>query len=117
MKMGPTAVAALAMGDGAVPPGPAPTADDGIDSAGDLFALPLRLVRQGGPSPNDYEPLRDWLARIHRLVAAGRVARGDVTAFWRALGPQYLSGSTQGFALAKPYGYAGDFEIMDRIYR
>jgi SAM-dependent methyltransferase len=84
---------------------------------GDLFALPLRLVREGGPCSGDYDALREWLARIHRLVAAGRVAREEVTAFWRALGPEYLSGSTQGFALAKPYGYAGDFEIMDKIYR
>jgi extracellular factor (EF) 3-hydroxypalmitic acid methyl ester biosynthesis protein len=97
---------------------PVPAAEDGIESSPrDLFALPLRLVGQGGPSSTDHEALRDWLRRIHALVAAGRIARRQVTDFWRALGPDYLAGSTQGFALAKPHGYAGDFEVMDKIYR
>jgi hypothetical protein len=83
----------------------------------DLLALPSRLVRQGGPSLVDHELFRDWLHRTSGLVSAGRVPREKVTDFWRSLGPEYLAGCAQGFALAKPHGYAGDYEIMDKIYR
>jgi extracellular factor (EF) 3-hydroxypalmitic acid methyl ester biosynthesis protein len=83
----------------------------------DLFALPSRLVRQGGPSPAEHELFREWLDRTSGLVTAGQIPRQRVTGFWRSLGPEYLAGCAQGYALAKPHGYAGDFEMMDKIYR
>jgi extracellular factor (EF) 3-hydroxypalmitic acid methyl ester biosynthesis protein len=82
----------------------------------DLFALPSRFVRQGGPSPTQHELFRDWLDRTNGLVSTGRIPRQRVTGFWRSLGPEYLAGCAQGYALAKPHGYAGDFEMMDKIY-
>lgn len=81
-----------------------------------LFSLPEKLVRQGGPFPGDYGALGDWLERAGTLVATGVVTREQITGFWRALGPDYLARCAQGHALAKPRGYAGDFEMMDLIY-
>ena len=33
------------------------------------------------------------------------------------LGKENIENSVQGFAFRKPYGYAGDFEIIDKMYR
>ena len=83
----------------------------------ELFELPFRLVRQGGPSSSEHASFRSWLDATDLLVRAGRVPREAVLEFWRSLGPDYLAGCAQGHALAKPYGYAGDFEMMEKIYR
>ena len=83
----------------------------------DLFALPSRLVERGGPAPSEHELLLAWLDRTDAMVSSGQVSLAAVVGFWRSLGPDYLAGALQGHALAKPYGYAGDFEMMDKIYR
>jgi SAM-dependent methyltransferase len=82
----------------------------------DLFDYPTTLVRQGGPRASEYSAFRDWLDRAARVVNAGRLQRESVCNFWRALGPEYLGNTLQGHALARPHGYPGDFEMMDKIY-
>jgi extracellular factor (EF) 3-hydroxypalmitic acid methyl ester biosynthesis protein len=65
------------------------------------------LVARGGPTPSDDAGLeallRDAFGGLHHLRRA----------FGEALSMQTL----QGFALHKPHGYAGDYEIIDHIYR
>src|SRR5262245_52677062 len=82
----------------------------------DPFAVPLTLVESGGPRPSEYALLHAWLEAGARWITEGQLTFDTVIAFWRALGPDYLAGSLQGRALAKPHGYPGDFEIMDDIY-
>jgi SAM-dependent methyltransferase len=80
------------------------------------FAVPTRFLEEDGPLPSQHPVLREWLAATARLIERGELPREAVTRFWRERGPEYLRGCLQGHALAKPYGYAGDFEMMDRIY-
>lgn len=75
------------------------------------------LVRQGGPSQGDYPALDAWISNTCRLVETGQLCRDDVAAIRAAFGEAFSPETIQGFALAKPHGYAGDFEIIDRIYR
>ena len=81
-----------------------------------LFNLPAELLRQGGPTPSQYPQFQTWLDGAAGLVAEGHVPLQLVTDFWRGLGDDYLRGSLQGHALARPHGYPGDFEMMDKIY-
>ena len=82
----------------------------------DLMELPCRLVDQGGPTPGQDGAFLDWLDRVDALVGSGEVAAEAIVGFWRSLGPDYLAGCLQGHALAKPHGYPGDFEMMEKIY-
>lgn len=68
------------------------------------------LVARGGPTEADYAVIDELMQRLDEMsppeLGALRAAFGDA-----------LSASTmQGFAFLKPHGYAGDFEIIDRIY-
>jgi extracellular factor (EF) 3-hydroxypalmitic acid methyl ester biosynthesis protein len=98
------------------------------------------------PSTTVHEPpgpeIRPWEEFLDRLLARGGPERSDAAAFqgwWQTLADacrfgavsplelQLLLGrggratgslaTMQGFMRVKPHGYAGDFELLDRIYQ
>jgi len=75
-----------------------------------------RMVAQGGPSEHDYDELNAWFARYHALATSGQLSEQEMRNVLDAFGDAMGSQTMQGFAVAKPHGYAGDFEIIDRIY-
>lgn len=76
-----------------------------------------QLVAKGGPEPEDYQVLDEWVSRVHNEVATGLVSESELLALRDSFGDALSPATMQGFALRKPHGYAGDFEIIDRIYR
>src|SRR5437879_1361037 len=88
------------------------------DSRGfsDVFDTVLALERTGGPTPAEDASFRAWLDRTWDQVAAGLLDPAVVHGFFRDRGREYLERSLPGRALAKPYGYAGDFTLIDDIY-
>jgi len=82
------------------------------------FEYVRRLVNQGGPEPSDYETLNHCWSSIAALRREGVVSWDDFECMYRRLGDAFWSRKTMnGFVNLKPYGYAGDFEIIERIYR
>jgi SAM-dependent methyltransferase len=77
------------------------------------------LTSNGGPEPEDYDELTACFQSIGDHVKQGRLSyEEDLSAWWKNLGEAFSSLFTmQGFAVMKPHGYAGDFEIIDRIYQ
>lgn len=75
------------------------------------------LVAKTGPEPNDYPQLDAWLSRVHDEVAAGLISPSELSELRSAFGEALSPATLQGLALCKPHGYAGDFEIIDGIYR
>lgn len=76
-----------------------------------------RLVAQGGPREEDDNELNAWMARAHAFAVAGQLLEQDKTELLEAFGASMSPLTMQGFAVNKPHGYAGDFEIIDRIYQ
>ena len=76
-----------------------------------------RLVAQGGPREEDDNELSAWMARAYAFAIADQLSEQDKTEVLNAFGEAMSLQTMQGFALNKPHGYAGDFEIMDRIYQ
>ena len=74
------------------------------------------LVRKGGPDPADYPELCARLELAYAARLAGELSETDVAGIREALAPALCPETMQGFAYTKPHGYAGDFEIIDRIY-
>jgi len=72
------------------------------------------LVDRGGPTPSEYAWLNTVLEEAHQgsRDGVGPQLKDLRWALGTALSPQTM----QGFAFCKPHGYAGDFEIIDRIY-
>ncbi len=75
------------------------------------------MVERGGPLSNEYNELLSKYSELNAFVRDKIVTREDLLVMWKKLGKAFYSKDTvQAFALYKPYGYAGDFEVMDRIY-
>jgi extracellular factor (EF) 3-hydroxypalmitic acid methyl ester biosynthesis protein len=81
------------------------------------------LAGRGGPEPSEYGMLKKLFDVVHakefRIVDGTSVALGKVTTLDPALDqdPEVFrsTASMQGFSYVKPHGYAGDFEIIERI--
>lgn len=87
------------------------------DPLSDHLSYVRRLVEQGGPKPEDYEAFTSWVDRLDRDRREGRLSEERVGELRRAFGNALGPSTVQGFALTKPHGYAGDFEVIDRIYQ
>jgi SAM-dependent methyltransferase len=83
----------------------------------DYFELINRMVAQGGPRVEDYAALNGWMSRLDRALSNGEISRDALPAIRGHFGGAFSDATLQGLALAKPHGYAGDFEIIDRIYQ
>lgn len=75
-----------------------------------------QLVGKGGPDEEDDSRFENWLTQVDVERRCGKLSSDEWqatrAAFGEALSPQTI----QGFGLAKPYGYAGDFEMLEKIY-
>ncbi|MEO6202912.1 MAG: class I SAM-dependent methyltransferase, partial [Nitrospirales bacterium] len=78
--------------------------------------LIARFSKKGGPDPTDYPMLNTLLQQfsggsIHKIFSADQL--GSIrSAFGEALSPETI----QGWAYHKPLGYAGDYQIIEKIY-
>jgi SAM-dependent methyltransferase len=82
----------------------------------DLSTSIYRLIASGGPDPEQYAEIDRWLIAAERLLSSGHATKEQIAAVWRSVGDDFLQDTMQGFALLKPHGYSGDFEMIDRIY-
>jgi extracellular factor (EF) 3-hydroxypalmitic acid methyl ester biosynthesis protein len=93
-----------------------PAVADDLQLARDHFAKMRVMVEAGGPTQEQYPEVHRWLRETEGLLTRMGLTRDYLFGFWRDLGADFLNDTMQGLALRKPHGYAGDFEIIDRIY-
>ena|SRR5450755_457613 len=90
---------------------------DVTSSVGAYASYIQRLVQRGGPREVDYADLDHWVIDVYDGIRAGQLSTADIAEIRAAFGEALSSKTMQGFALTKPHGYAGDFEMIDRIYQ
>ena len=76
-----------------------------------------QLVARGGPRPDEYAALDEWVRRVYGQFIRGAISEPEVADLRKCFGDALSPSTMFGFALRKPHGYAGDFEIMDRAYQ
>ncbi len=75
------------------------------------------LVQKNGPDPEDYEVLDHWIKDTYFQMKQGLIQKGALDhLITKGIGI-FSTQSLMGFMLSKPYGYAGDFMIIDKVYR
>lgn len=75
------------------------------------------LVEVGGPSPKEYGLVTQSFSKIMGAAQDGELTADDIRKTWLQLGPAFGPDTMQGHGIRKPFGYAGDFEMIDRIYQ
>ena len=76
-----------------------------------------QMVARHGPAAEDDGEVRRVADDVYRDLHAGRLVMRDIHYLRAQFGESLSSCATlQGHALAKPYGYPGDFELFDKIF-
>jgi len=81
------------------------------------FDFIKNLVNKGGPTSEDYAELDSWLEETSDHIKSGKITEIQISELLSTLGDAATTKTLQGFVLKKPHGYAGDFEIIDKIYK
>ncbi len=75
-----------------------------------------KLTSDGGPQSEDYTRLTEGFSHLVAAKAQGAISVEAVCDLLGELGEAMSPLTMQGFARAKPHGYSGDFEMIERIY-
>lgn len=74
------------------------------------------IILNGGPETKDYPVLNEIVEQIDLGIKNGEIGDHELLDLKREFNDDFLHNTVQGFGLLKPYGYAGDFQIIDYIY-
>ena len=75
------------------------------------------LAQAGGPTPAQYPMLQQLLEHIHKARMSGELSAETLQTLRHSLGAAMGLATLQGRSWLKPYGYAGDFQLIDDIYQ
>lgn len=75
-----------------------------------------KLDAAGGPGREASDSADAAFSTIMSALRSGALTRPDLERAWAAMPNAFGADTLMGHGLRKPYGYAGDFEMIDRIY-
>lgn len=75
------------------------------------------IIANGGPETIDYESLNIVIDKISDEFKAGKITDHQMQELQAGFGDDCLDNTLLGHVKSKPYGYPGDFMIIDKIYR
>ncbi len=76
-----------------------------------------KLVSKGGPTPSDYDDLNAAMYTMAVARKSKSYSQEQMRQIIDAYGESLTTATIQGWGFLKPHGYAGDFEIIDKIYQ
>lgn len=81
------------------------------------FEFIKALIKKNGPDLEDYSELNSWIEETFDHIKNNNITKEQLNDLIKLFGDAFTVETMQGFAFQKPHGYAGDFEIIDRIYQ
>ncbi len=83
----------------------------------ELFRFIYALNEKGGPDTHEYSSLNTYIDSIPLMLQHEIINQGDLETIKKRL--QFLStdNTIMGHSKLKPFGYAGDYLIIDKIYQ
>lgn len=90
--------------------------DTTTPSKEEIFKLFDQLLLKGGPEPEDYEVLSHSLNFLPELIRNKEIKESELQGIIDSCSFLKTNTSIMGHIRQKPFGYAGDYSIIDRIY-
>ncbi|MBM1105391.1 class I SAM-dependent methyltransferase [Aurantibacter crassamenti] len=75
-----------------------------------------RFVKKGNWSNDRFDKLNDLLLEVGQELQNGTIQNSDILEISTCFDKNFLAETLQGHGLRKPYGYPGDFMLLDKIY-
>ena len=88
-----------------------------VSSKEEIFSLFDYLLFKGGPEPEDYEGLNSAVNLLPFLIENNEISEAELKDILDRSTFLKSPDSIMGHIRQKPFGYAGDFSIIDRIYK
>ncbi|WP_017729713.1 class I SAM-dependent methyltransferase [Nafulsella turpanensis] len=82
----------------------------------EVFILLDQLLLKGGPEPEEYKELNHVLDHLPALLKAKEIEESELREMIEKCSFLKSTDSIMGHIRQKPFGYAGDYAIIDRIY-
>lgn len=76
----------------------------------------LNLLEKENVNQQDFATIDSIIYELAKERRKGNLSKSDIAKMNRSLGKEFLEETIQGYGLRKPYGYAGDFLMIDKIY-
>lgn len=75
------------------------------------------IIAKGGPEEKEYDTLNHVFNDLSREYKSGRLGESELKLLQQGFGDECLQHTLHGHIKSKPFGYAGDFLIIDKIYQ
>jgi SAM-dependent methyltransferase len=75
------------------------------------------IIEKGGPETREYDVLNEIFDHLSEEFKAGTMSEHELALLRDGFGDECLENTLHGHIKTKPYGYAGDFMIIDKIYQ
>jgi len=75
-----------------------------------------RIVENGGPQHEEFEQLSEHINQFAAKIKSSDNADEILSSVRHTLGDALSKETIQGYGYQKPYGYSGDFFMIDKIY-
>ncbi len=76
-----------------------------------------KMIQKGGPEPQDYRLFDNMLEELATAVESKEVSKNDLQEIYNLFDDDFMQKTAHGHSFRKPFGYAGDFMIIDRVYQ
>lgn len=81
------------------------------------IAFLQNVIANGGPEPKEYDALNLLFDSISDDYRSGKMTGNELQFLQSGFGDECLENTLHGHIKSKPFGYAGDFLIIDKIYQ
>lgn len=75
------------------------------------------IISNGGPELSQYDSLNNVFDALADAYKSGQLKHDDLLLLQHGFGDECMQHTLHGHIKSKPYGYAGDFMIIDKIYK
>jgi len=82
----------------------------------DHLSYVASIVANDGPDLDQYDEHLAWYIGLNAQIQAGTITETERDQLREAFGGAYSTATLQGFVYERPLGYAGDFQIIEKIY-
>lgn len=76
----------------------------------------LDIASNGGPTIDLYDDVLASFSEIGKIIKGFGFSNDQLISYWNQFGDAFIGDTLQSHVIRKPYGYSGDYEIIDKIY-
>jgi len=81
-----------------------------------LMASLRQFIQKGNWSYDSFDKLDQLLSEVGYEMQKGTISKSDISEITTGFQKEFLAETLQGHGLRKPYGYPGDFLLLDKIF-